>query len=623
MPLSASCAEIEIPQTSNNYRKLNMCLYKSYVLRVQYDLRSNPKNFWHFVNSKRKSTTIPNKLFLDAVPSTSTASACELFAQYFASVFAESVASDEEAELAAMHVPRDAVCLSTFNITHNMLLKAAKKLKRSYVPGPDGIPAIIYCVCADLLVEPLGRIFNRSFTQACFPAVWKESFITPIYKSGDRHNIKNYRGITNLSAASKLFEIVVAEIVLYETKHYISTDQHGFVPGRSVSTNLLNFTSTCVKHIENRAQVDVVYTDLKAAFDKIDHAILLRKISHLGASRQFVQWLNTYLTGRTLRVKVSSSVSVPFCNISGVPQGSNIGPLLFIIFFNDVAELLDGGDRLFYADDLKIYRKIQTYDDCIRLQGLLDTFVAWCKLNRLIISTTKCEVITFHRIASPIIYDYHIGEISLKRVNCVRDLGVLLDTKFSFNEHISAIINKANRQLGFIAKVAYDFTDPYCFKALYCALVRPILETACIVWSPYYVHWDLRIERIQKRFIRLALRNLPWNDPDNLPPYPDRCRLINMDTLQLRRKVQRALFIAKLLRGAIDSPRLLMQINFRTTQRIVRSSSLLQLNFHRTNYGLNEPFETSIHTFLSHEGLYDFNEPLSLFKNKLIRTLRN
>lgn len=617
-----ACTIREFKNASLNYRRLNARLYKNYILRVQSELRSNPKNFWNFVNSKRKSPAIPTNLYLDDVESTISTQACELFAKFFASVYEDKSASAQEIDKAASTVPVNLIDLSTFEITREMIVQATKKLKSSYLPGPDGIPAVVFCRCVFAMAVPLCQIFNCSFSQVRFPDIWKQSFITPVYKKGDRHNIRNYRGITSLSAASKLLEIIVANAILNISKRYISVNQHGFIPGRSVATNLLEFTSTCIKHLQKKSQVDTIYTDLKAAFDKIDHGILLKKILRLGASVNFVSWLASYLTRRTLRVKLGDSISSPFSNLSGVPQGSNIGPLLFILYFNDVSLLLGNDCVLIYADDLKLFLPVTTINDCIRLQYLLDKFVTWCRINKLTVSIEKCTVTTFHRILTPIVYDYQIDGTSLNRSNRVSDLGVILDSKLSFNEHQSMVINKANKRLGFITKLSREFRDPYCLKALYCSLVRPLLENASVVWSPYQLSWILRIERVQKRFIRMALRNLPWNNPDNLPPYVDRCRLINLETLEQRRKLQQILLPAKLLYGKIDSPELLASMNFRASQRALRSSGMLQPEFHRTSYGFYEPFTSCIRSFMEYEDLFEFGEPLYSFRNKILRSNR-
>ncbi|XP_055622731.1 uncharacterized protein LOC129766239 [Toxorhynchites rutilus septentrionalis] len=196
--------------------------------------------------------------------------------------------SEAQVKFAFLGVPSDVISLTTFVVTPAMVISAAKKLKSSLSPGPDGIPSVLFCRCAADLAEPLSVIFTRSLNDGVFPEIWKESFMFPVFKNGNKRNVRNYRGITSLSAASKLFEIIVSEVILTQSKRYISTDQHGFMPGRSVTTNLLNFTNTCITAMEGKAQVDVIYTDLKAAFDRIDHNILLAKLSRLGSSAKLV-----------------------------------------------------------------------------------------------------------------------------------------------------------------------------------------------------------------------------------------------------------------------------------------------------------------------------------------------
>lgn len=225
---------------------------------------------------------------------------------------------------------------------------------------------------------------------------------------------------------------------------------------------------------------------------------------------------------------------------------------------------------------------------------------------------------TFHRIQRPILFDYNIDGIQLARVEEVRDLGVQLDAKLTFIPHMTGIIAKANRQLGFISKIGRDFSDPYCLKSLYCALVRPILENASIIWTPYQLTWSLRIERVQKRFIRLALRNLPWRDPVNLPPYPERCRLLNLDTLERRRRLAQATTAAKIINNELNVPGLLSLIDFRTSRR-TRNNSAFHHRFHRTSFGFNEPFSAMMRTFASVEEEFEFNEPVRLFVNRLNR----
>ena len=154
----------------------------------------------------------------------------------------------------------------------------------------------------------------------------------PVFKKGDKRNVEHYRGISCLCACSKIFETIVHNHLMFSIKSYISTAQHGFYPGRSVSTNLLEFTSLCLRGINCGLQVDAVYTNLKAAFDRVDHGILCAKCDTLGTSTGLVKWLISYLRNRQIAVKLGTSQSAWFSNNSGVPQGSILGPLLFSLY---------------------------------------------------------------------------------------------------------------------------------------------------------------------------------------------------------------------------------------------------------------------------------------------------
>lgn len=220
---------------------------------------------------------------------------------------------------------------------------------------------------------------------------------------------------------------------------------------------------------------------------------------------------------------------------------------------------------------------MKSLEDCQMLQTIIDSFANWCERNFLVISVKKCLVISFTRKKTPIPWNYSIGNEPLERAYVVKDLGVMLDSELNFREHYNYIINKANRNLGFIFRISSEFRDPYCLRSLYFSLVRSILETAAVVWSPFHNVWIDRIEKIQSKFIRYALRFLPWNNPNDLPPYESRCRLLGMDTLQKRRDTLRATFVAKTLLGEIDAPWILAQINLNIIPRPLRQRNFLRL----------------------------------------------
>lgn len=319
-------------------------------------------------------------------------------------------------------------------------------------------------------------------------------------------------------------------------------------------------------------------------------------------------------------MKIGSIESPSFNPASGVPQGSNLGPLLFSLFFNDVTVLLANGGLLIYADDLKIFLVIRNEADCRELQELLDSFAWWCNLNFLEVSVPKCCVISYRRCKSPILFDYSINGQELERVEKVKDLGVLLDFQLTFKLHYSAIVDKANRQLGFILKIAKDFNDPLCLRSLYCSLVRSILEFASVVWSPYEAVWIMRIEAVQRKFVRHALRSLPWRDPFILPPYEQRCALLGIEPLYVKRQIDRAVYGAKIIRSEVDCVALLERVRFYAPERVLRSRQVISVASRNTGYGANDPMNSICRLFVEAYDVFDFNLSTESFRQRLCRS---
>lgn len=210
-----------------------------------------------------------------------------------------------------------------------------------------------------------------------------------------------------------------------------------------------------------------------------------------------------------------------------------------------------------------------------------------------------------------------MGTATLDRVYSICDLGVTIDSRLCFEKHIGIITAKAFSTLGFIRRHASGFTDIYALKSLYCSLVRSILEYAAVVWCPYYVTHILTIERVQKKFIRFALRDLPWRDPVNLPHYSDRCQLIKLESLSIRRTNQQRMLIYDLLTGNIDCSELLEQIPIHVPPRRFRHSPFLVIPFHRANYGNNNPFFMCLRSFNDVAELFDFNVSKCVFNSRI------
>lgn len=266
---------------------------------------------------------------------------------------------------------------------------------------------------------------------------------------------------------------------------------------------------------------------------------------------------------------------------------------------------------------MKLYRIITSIVDCIALQEDVNVLLNWCDDNGMRINSNKCKIISFARRGTPYTHQYYIGTTPLERVQSICDLGVTLDSKLRFNEHISSVISKAWSALGFIRRHASMFNDVYALKTLFCALVRSILEYAAPVWSPYHMTHIIRIERVQKWFLRFALRDLPWRDPFNLPSYPDRCQLINMESLSARRTKLQQLFLFDIINGVLDCPALLAEVPLNVPPRRFRSSTFLAVPSHRTSYSQNNPLSVCIRAFNNVSVSFEFNMSKECFRNRI------
>ena len=215
-----------------------------------------------------------------------------------------------------------------------------------------------------------------------------------------------------------------------------------------------------------------------------------------------VKWIQDYLSGRFASVKIHDSFSEPFNIPCGVPRGSHIGPILFILYTNDLISEIKYAHCLLFADDCKLSYLINSIEDCIKLQSDLNKIVEWCKINCMLININKCYIISFSRSHKLIAYDYKINNQSLDRVSTIKDLGVTFDSRLTFTPHLENIIGRANRNWFFICRHTREFKNPNSIKILYLSLVRSILTYGSSIWRPIFKFDLSRLERIQHKALR-------------------------------------------------------------------------------------------------------------------------
>jgi hypothetical protein len=367
-------------------------------------------------------------------------SICNLFAQYFQSTF-------HAPEVTSRLPNLDDLCQGNFGISDievnpkeiGILLKTINVNKGA---GPDSIPPHFIRQCTNNLITPLSIIFKRSLCEGTVPISWKSAFITPIHKSGDRSNVKNYRPISKLCIFAKILEKIVYRQVYNALESSFTPEQHGFLRHKSTVSNLLLFHDYTTAQMDSGLQVDTIFTDFSKAFDRLDHVVLLEKLCKAGIHGNLFRWFSSYISNRSQAVTINGFTSTWMSIPSGVPQGSLLGPLLFVIFINDIVSCFKYAKVLLYADDTKIFMAINSIDDCLCLQHDLDNFVEYSRLNKLDLNISKCLAMTFSRKHNPINYHYVIDNQQLSRVTSTKDLGLMQDSKLSFDKHIDYYIAK-------------------------------------------------------------------------------------------------------------------------------------------------------------------------------------
>lgn len=521
--------------------------YSNYLTKVSGQLKQNPRYFWRFSEESRKIKGFPKNMFLDHMSGSSTKEMADLFARSFSSVYCKSQLPIPE------YSRNDNIDFSSCRFTEDEVLRELTCLPNKFSSGPDGIPPFIVKYCSSILARPLSLLFNKSMISGVFPSEWKKSFVIPIFKSGDRCNILNYRGVGIQSCIPKVLDKLVYQKLSFASKNFISPQQHGFMSGRSTVTNLLSYQHDIFSAFEGGHLVHSVYTDVAKAFDRVNILFLIAKLRSYGIGEEFLTWLGSCLQGRTQLVRVGSSISSPLDVLSGVGQGSHTGPLLFSLFFNDLPSVIKHSSILVFADDVKIYKAIRNPEDCLSLQSDLCRFFNWLEDNDMQLAVHKCAVMEFTRSKSSRDFSYQINSVRLPFVNNIKDLGIYLDKNLSFCYHIDKLALTCHRVLGYVWRNSKGLSsDAFC--VLYKALVRSLLEYACIVWCPYYELHKHTLQRVQNKF--------RWYCNFRFSREP------SLESLIDRRERHDHKFLNRLIEGKADCPKLLELVTFDCTRRL-------------------------------------------------------
>ena len=468
----------------------------------------------------------------------------QIFAEYFSSVFTQ----EPHGAIPVLENKKIRVKLTDLRIEETDIKKVIEKLKPNKSPGPDGIHPKFIRNIGDSIATPLGIIFNASLQQRKLPDPWKQAKVCSIFKKGNKRLASNYRPVSLTAIICKLMESIIRNhIISYMKNNKLFSDkQYGFISGRSTSLQLLTVLEEWTDALDHGLTVDCIYMDYRKAFDTVPHNRLLGKLESYGFNDQLLGWIRSFLKGRTQKVTINDKDSSWKEVDSGIPQGSVLGPILFVIYINDLPELVSSKVYLF-ADDTKIYKVITDEEDRLKLQDDLNKLSEWSNTWLLKFHADKCKHMTIGRNKQGLEetpFKYKLNDSCLQTVKEEKDIGVTIDDELRFDTHISEKISKAN-SMDMLVRRTFRYLDKETFVPLYKSLVRSQLEYAHSVWAPYKAEHIEELEKVQRR----ATKKIP--DMSNLS-YPDRLKMLKLPTLAYRRLRGDLLEIYKILNGQYD-----------------------------------------------------------------------
>ena len=362
---------------------------------------------------------------------------------------------------------------------------------------------------AEDIVDTYTLSFPASLKQGTLPEDWKTAKIIPLFKKGNKFMPENYRPVSLTSISCKLLEhIIYSNVMDHLEKHCILTNiQHGFRQKRSCETQLLTTVSEFTECLNNRSQIDSILLDFSKAFDKVDHKGLILKLEAYGIRQKPLNWIRSFLLNRTQKVIIDGTESDTSNVLSGVPQGTVLGPILFLIYINDICSNLNPGTKLrLFADDSFLYREIKSNQDNKLLQEDLNTLQRWEMKWKMEFHPDKCQVLRITNKRKPIPASYTIHNKTLNETNQAKYLGVIIDSKLQWNYQNKYICKKTNNVLGFLRRNTSSLPKTVkenCYKTL----VKPVIEYGCSVWDPHTKDQISNLDKIQKSAARYVLND--------------------------------------------------------------------------------------------------------------------
>ena len=491
--------------------------YRQSLKRKLTNRNVGTKSWWCLEKKYQGFTTddsIPPLVREDGSTATSSLDKAELLGSYFANKMKVPAPHQAVPDTPILTNKR----LSTLHITEEEVKQLLLKVNVKKAIGPDKVSPHILKKCASQLTPVLTKIFQACLVQQVWPKLWKRASVSAIHKKGSRNSLKNYRPISLLSVLGKLYEKIIVEKMsaFFDDNQLISTKQYGFRKSRSTSDLLLQLTSEWNATLDKREYTYVIALDIAGAFDRVWHKGLTAKLKSLGISGNLLGLIDNYLQNRVLQVALNGQTSEEYHIEASVPQGSVIGPMLWNVFFNDLLQMIP--QAFAYADDCTLTFKCtdENRKETIELiNDTLNLITIWGNLWQVELAPEKTQVMLItRRQQNPEVELPYLklnGRI-LQLEQSISILGVEIDSKLTFTNHISDLAKKCGKKLACLRRVSHLLDSKGC-QLLYNAQIRPLMEYAMLSWSSCPQSFLRLLDKIQERAHRIINFKRSQDDP--------------------------------------------------------------------------------------------------------------
>lgn len=559
-------------------------LFEQYIDDVQDEIKNDPAEFWKFAKLNNKASTYPSTMYFKDNIGQTTEEIVGLFADFFE----ENYVVDEQ-QWTFEDVYKEPENPKEVDISCEDIELAIHSLKWKGGVGADQVSPFFIKKCIGAMSSPLWLLWQKTVEMKQIPKKTKLSRVVPVFKKGKKKNIENYRVVVIISSILKIFQRAIKLQLTIIMEPYVHNSQHGFRPKRSVTTNLLSQSVVVYEAFERGLQLDTFLGDFEKAFERVCHRLFIGKLHKFSIGPKTARWLFENIRQFRYYVQIGEIKSREYESTSGIVPGSILGPQMFTMFINDVAEVVMHAFVLLFADDIKASMRIQYVTDSLKLQSDINRIYEWSIANRLFFNADKCAIFTACRASTSVETSYKLGDEVIKRKDEVWDLGLLVDRKYTLAHHREQMTISARQMVGYIKRKSNGKFKTETLKLLYSAYVRSRLEFASVIWNPHQEVYIDDIESVQKQFLIDLLDSRSNASSYRLAPYEKRCKTVNLQPLLVRRKVTDALCAYDIYHKKVNDVFLNSKFLKSRSVRQLRFNRLLEERFFNVDYLIYQP----------------------------------